>query len=115
MVPLPTTLDLLVAFSRAVQAIAAGSVAFALSYVIVRYALVALVRWAIAGEDGTAATRFGPPVAKFLAFSDALTIAASVVAIDLPLVWTYYATVVFVLGTVVYRFERLLEGRRTSA
>jgi hypothetical protein len=114
MVPVSIPVDLLVGFSRAGQTIVAGSVAFALSYVIVRFALVGLVGWATAGEDGTVAGRFGPSVAKLLAFCNALTATAGVAAIDLPLVWTYGASVVFVLGVAVYRFERVLEGRRAS-
>ena len=96
------------------RVIALALVAFALTYVIVRFALVGLAIWVTVDEDNSMVGHVGQPIAKLLAFCNALAIAGSAVAIDLPLVWSYGASVVFVLAAVVYRFERLLGKRRTS-
>lgn len=110
-------MDMLSAFGEAfvgLRTLLVAVAAFALAYVLVRFVFVGLVEWATAGDDESVAARFGPPTAKLLAFGDALAVSAGVAAIDLPVFPTYGLSVVFVLGVGVYRFERLLEGRRAS-
>ena len=96
------------------RVIALALTAFVLTYLVTRFALVGLTNWATASESDSLASHVGPPAAKILAFSNALTVASGVASLDLPLVWSYGASVVFVLAVVVYRFERLLEGRQRT-
>jgi len=81
-----------------------GAVGAAVTYVVVRYALLGVVRWST-DADQSSLRRYGVASAKALAFGDALAIGASVLAYDVGDV-LLVVSVVYGLAWFVYGVEK---------